>query len=281
MALLLRLCTIATFAIIIAAPSAHACSRDTACKVANGTYFIALPEASRRPPPAIMFLHGYGGSGKGTFRNRALIDALLERGYAVIAPDGSRRPDRDALSWSFHPKFPKMRDESAFLVSVRDAAIAEHGLDPDRIILSGFSVGGSMVSYLACARPDAFDAYAPVGGNFWRPHPTKCAGPVRMLHTHGWTDGTVPLEGRVLRGADSRDPNALIQGDIFHAMDIWRQTNACHFLKADGFDTDGPFWHRRWERCAPDSALELALFPGGHRVPADWADMAINWFEAL
>ena len=48
------------------------------------------------------------------------------------------------------------------MASVRDDAIARHGIDPDRIILSGFSVGGSMTAYLACAAPEAFAAYAPV-----------------------------------------------------------------------------------------------------------------------
>lgn len=263
------------------APRADACSQTTACEIEGGTYFIAMPDATDMPPPAVMFLHGYGGSGQGIFRNRALVNRLLDRGYAVISPAGSQRPGRDMLSWAFHPFFPSTRDEGAFIASVRDAAVARHGIDPERILLTGFSVGGSMVSYLACVSPDAFAAYAPVGGNFWRPHPTECAGPVRMLHTHGWTDGTVPLEGRVLRGEDSRDPDALIQGDIFHAMNIWRQTNGCHFLKADSFDTSGVFWHRTWERCAPGSALELALFAGGHRIPEGWADMALDWFEAL
>ncbi|WP_306113619.1 MULTISPECIES: PHB depolymerase family esterase [unclassified Roseovarius] len=277
-----RICALAALLSTAAISSpAQACSETTACEIEGGAYFIALPDATETPPPAVMFLHGYGGSGQGVFRNRALVDRLLDRGYAVISPAGSERPGRGILSWAFHPFFPSTRDEGAFIAAVRDTAVARHGIDPDRILLTGFSVGGSMVSYLACASPDAFAAYAPVGGNFWRPHPTKCAGPVRMLHTHGWTDGTVPLEGRVLRGADSRDPDALIQGDIFHALNIWRQTNACHFLKADSFETSGPFWHRTWERCAPGSALELALFPGGHRIPDGWADMALDWFEAL
>ena len=39
-------------------------------------------------------------------------------------------------------------------------------------------------------------AYAPVAGSFWRPHPDMeaCAGPVDLLHTHGWRDKTVPLD---------------------------------------------------------------------------------------
>lgn len=275
----------AAAALLLAAFSAdpaEACSTTTPCEIDGGEYFIAMPDKSDTPPPAVFFLHGWGSNGQAIFRsNTDVADAMLARGYAVVTPAGLQRQGRSGGTWAFHPWFPQPRDEVAFINAVREDAIASHGIDPDRTILSGFSIGGSMTSYLACTTPDSFAAYAPLGGNFWRPHPTECAGPVRMLHTHGWTDGTVPLEGRVLRGEDSRDPEALIQGDIFHAMDIWRQTNECFQLKADSFETDGLFWHRTWERCAPGSALELAIFPGGHIIPRGWADMTLDWFEAL
>jgi polyhydroxybutyrate depolymerase len=41
------------------------------------------------------------------------------------------------------------------------------------------------------------------------------------------------------------------------------------------------FWRRSWQRCTDDTALELALFPGGHGVPKGWAEMALDWFEGL
>ena len=134
-----------------------------------------------------------------------------------------------------------------------------------------------MTHYLACQAPDAFYAYIPVGGAFWRTHPDECNGPVRLLHTHGWTDTTVPLEGRVLRGSDADDPDAIMQGDVYYAMELWRAENGCRQLRGDRFDTDGPFWRRAWVRCDPDTALELALFPGGHTVPVGWAEMIVDW----
>lgn len=257
-----------------------ACSTSTPCQVAEGKYFAARPD-TEQPVPAIVFIHGFGGSGQGVLRNRGMVDAFVKLGYAVIAPDGTPRQNGGGRRWAFHPLFTSSRDEIAFIQSVRDHAIGRFNLDPDRILLGGFSIGGSMTAYLACTAPQSFAAYAPLGGNFWRPHPTRCEGPVRLLHTHGWRDGTVPLEGRVLRGEDSRDPNALIQGDIFHAMSIWRQTNGCYQLKADSFVTEPEYWHRRWERCEPGSALELVLYPGGHSIPKGWSSLVIKWFEAL
>ena len=132
-----------------------------------------------------------------------------------------------------------------------------------------------MVTYLACEAPESFAAYAPVSGGFWRPHPAGCAGPVRLLHTHGWSDTTVPLEGRFLGGGRFQ------QGDIFAGLEIWRAANRCPDQRPDAHAATGPFWRRSWTGCAPGSALELALFPGGHTVPEGWADLALDWFEAL
>jgi polyhydroxybutyrate depolymerase len=264
-------------------PAAHAgCgAAPDACTIPGGTYHIELPQTAAPGHPSLMFIHGYGGSGLGSLGNRDTVDTALQRGYAVIAPDGMPRSEGKGNSWSFMPRGPQKRDEIAFLQAVRDDAAQRHGLNPDKMLLAGFSIGGSMTSYLACAVPGAFAAYAPVSGGFWRPHPDTCAGPVRLLHTHGWTDTTVPLEGRVLRGTDSLDPDALMQGDIFHTMNIWRETNACRQLRADSFVVTDQFWRRKWDRCSDGSALELVLFPGGHMVPKGWAALALDWFEGL
>ena len=165
-----------------------ACAEDPLpCALPDGSYHVALPDGPS-PYPAVVFLHGFGGSGEGTLRNTAMVEALLARGYAVIAPDGQPRPGQTGRSWDFHPQRPATRNEAAFIQAVASDASLRFNLTRDRMILAGFSIGGSMVSYLACADPPQFSAYAPVAGSFWRPHPDSCQGPVRLLHTHGWTD---------------------------------------------------------------------------------------------
>ena len=265
---------------VFAAPLAAACGPDPEpCVLAEGQYHVRLPGGPARG--SIMFIHGYGGSGDGSLGSKVWVDRALARGYVLVAPDGIPREAGRGRSWSFMPSRPQRRDEHSFLRAVRDDAAARFGLKADAMLLAGFSIGGSLTSYVACAAPESFAAYAPVAGGFWRPHPDGCAGPVRLLHTHGWTDVTVPLEGRVLRGEDANDPEALMQGDIFYTLQMWRAANGCNQLRADRFVTEGPFLRRAWDRCAPGSALEFALFPGGHKVPEGWADMTLDWFEAF
>lgn len=249
------------------------CNGETGpCRVAGGTYHIVLPPGATGPVPAILLLHGWGGEGEGTIRNRGMVDLMLARGYAVIAPDGQPRAQGNGRSWDFHPDFPATRDETAFLMAVADDAAAQYGLDRDRMLLAGFSIGGSMVSYVACAAPDAFAAYAPVAGSFWRPHPERCTGPVRLLHVHGRADRTVPLEGREIRPG-------FAQGNVTQAMDIWRDALDCPADTPDQTETHGIYTIARWGNCAPGSRLDFALHDGGHSIPRGWAALAMDWFE--
>ena len=251
-----------------------ACGSDAgACTLPDGTYHVVLPENAGPATPAVVVLHGFGGSGEGTLRNSGMVTAMLARGYAVIAPDGQPREGRQGLSWDFHPDRPARRDEAAFVRAVADDAAARFGLDRDDMLLSGFSIGGSMTSYIACAAPESFRAYAPVAGSFWRPHPTVCAGAVDVFHIHGWQDGTVPLEGRVLG-------SGFAPGDVFHAMQIWREANGCR-LQPDTHAREDEIQIRSWTTCESGARLDFALHPGGHSVPNGWARLALDWFETL
>lgn len=246
------------------------------CTIPEGRYRIVLPDPDGAARPALMFLHGWGGSGQGILGMGGLVETALARGYAVIAPDGIPRANGRGLTWAFHPNRPGPRDDIAFLRAVRDDAAAHHGIDHDRVILGGFSIGGSMASYAACADPDGFAAYAPVAGAFWVPVPARCAGPVDLFHTHGWTDTVVPLEGRVLR--DDAAGGLFAQADIWQAMQVWRAANGCR-PDPESHDRTGPFMRRDWTECDSGKRIGFALFDGGHAVPQGWTDMMIDWVE--
>ncbi|CTQ50639.1 alpha/beta hydrolase family esterase [Jannaschia donghaensis] len=262
---------------LTAAGPAAACTRDEpACGVPMGDYRVALPDVEG-PIPAVIFLHGAGGTGRGTLGMTGTVKAITDRGYAVIAPDGLPwRSDRSGGIWSFRMDVVREtpRDEAAFFDEVVADAAQRHDVDPDNVILAGFSAGAFMVTSLACDAPESFAAYAPVSGGFWRPHPDSCDGPVRLFQTHGWTDGTVPLEGRPLGNG------RYLQGDILEGLSLFRDANGCARPDASGKRTTGDFLRRYWT-CDDGTALEFALFPGGHGVPAGWADMMLDWFEGL
>ncbi len=287
-----KIWSVATALSMTAGAGLAACGAQPApCALAGGTYEITLPQGPGGAIPAVMFLHGYGGSGAGVLRMTGMVEALTARGYAVIAPDGAPRPD-GPRSWSFLPGLGS-RDDFAFLPQVLRDAERRFGIEGDASVLAGFSSGAFMVNYLACAEPGAFAAYLPVSGGFWRPQPTACAGPVRLYHSHGWMDGTVPLEGRALGGG------RFLQGDIWAGLELWRETLGCdsHAPETKWQEQDGQLLLRGWscdvgavgaDRGADGAggfdgaggSLTFELFPGGHRVPPGWADRVLDWLEA-
>ena len=239
--------------IAIASPAAACGGPDAPCEAEDGVYHFAAAEGANAP--AILFLHGFGGTGKGILRNKGLVSAIAARGYAVIAPQGL--PFREGMkggSWNSFAN-PARRDDVAFLKAVANDAARRHGVDRDRILLAGFSGGGMMTWRIACDAPESFAGFAPIAGLLWRPLPDLCAGPFRMFHVHGWSDPVVPLEGRSVANG------AFTQGDLFRGLDLMRDALDCARDDPDGYAQSGDYLIRRWTDCAQGAELSLALHP--------------------
>ena len=243
------------------------------CQTEHGFYRLALPHDAQPPVPALIFLHGYGGSSQGAMKNVAMLARLAARGYALIAPEGLPRTGGRNRNWSVRDGGEYPRDDIAFLREVLDDA-ARRGVDRGRVLMAGFSRGASMVWDVACHAPDTARAYAPVSGAFWEPLPDTCTGPVELFHTHGWSDRRIPIEGR------SVDHGQLTQGDLFASLGILRETLGCDPQMPDTapVEADGTLWFRHWDHCLR-GRLDLMLHPGGHRIPEGWLDRALDWFE--
>ena len=242
-------------------PTAQAGCFDSAgaCKVAGGSYHVAWPPGVARDKTvaAVVALHSYKGSGLGLIKSGKMVKAILARGYAVITPEGING------NWQFRGGG---RDDVAFIRSVADDAAKRGNIARGRMMLAGFSVGGSMVAYVACRSPGAFKAYAPVSGNFWKPEPKSCAGPVNYLHTHGSTDTTMPIAGRSVGGG-------LRQANLLESLATLARASGC-----DDADVKSATTHS-WKGC--NSSLRLVMHSGGHSVPRSWAGTALDWFAGL
>jgi polyhydroxybutyrate depolymerase len=260
----------AAVAAAMCATAAMACpGAEAPCRLAEGEYRIVLPETA--PRGAVVFLHGWAALAEGIVLTDPLARDVAARGYALIAPQGVARGDSGRPDWAVRDGRGHSRDDVAFLRAVMDDAAGRFGIDRGAVLLAGFSRGGSFVWDAACAAPDLAAAYAAVAGGFWRPHPAACAGPVRLHHTHGFSDTVVPLEGRRLR-------EDVAQADVFAGLDLWRATNGCG-SRAGAHAVEGPVWSKRWTDCAA-GALSLVLHAGGHDVPGWWAGRVLDWFEA-
>lgn len=247
---------------------------DAPCTVEGGEYNVALPSAGEMPP-AVIWLHGYARSGRAMIQKPKYVEPFTARGYAVIMPSGQPWDASGKLDWGVVDGFDEERDDIAFIRAVRTDAIERFGLDPSRILLAGFSRGGSMVWDLACLSPDLARGFAAVSGAFWEPMATGCAAPVNLFHTHGFNDRLVPFEGREahFQGFDFQ------QGNVMKGIDVLRHENGCMGSAQNSFGEDGSM-QKDWSDCAAGS-IRLRLTTGGHGVPNGWRDDVLDWFEAL
>ncbi len=241
------------------------CGEEIPCELTNGEYYVHLPEnrQSDEPLGAIFFLHGHLGKAKNVIRNKNFQKMADDLGVAFVAVQGIEG------HWSFPTAPRRFRDEPAFFDEVLNDISGRFGVDRKRTMLSGFSAGGFMTWYVACADSDQFAGYAPIAGAFWQPLPDNCPTKAPYLfHVHGTTDTVVPLEGRALRGGRWH------QGDVFKSFDIWLRQNG--LAEADAKKvTDGKLKCERW---VPKTGfLELCLHGGGHSVQANWIKRA--WLE--
>lgn len=123
-----------------------------------------------------------------------------------------------------------------------------------------------MVAYVACRSPSAFKAYAPVSGNFWKPEPKSCAGPVNYLHTQGAADTTMPIAGRSVG-------KGLRQANLLESLATFARASGCGDAEVKSAIT------RKWKAC--NSSLRLVMHGGGHSVPRFWAGTVLDWFAGL
>lgn len=151
----------------------------------SGGYLLFLPrdyEKDERLWPTILFLHGAGerGDDLGILGRIALPMVLEERDdfpFIVISPQCPR-----GMRWS-----------NDFLITLLDDIVARYRVDPDRVYLTGLSMGGNGTWNLALEHPDRFAAIAPVCGWSDKKELSHLKG-IPIWVFHGELDTSVPVE---------------------------------------------------------------------------------------
>lgn len=241
-----------------AADVAKACGIDSDCMIGDRSYRIRLPLADTDGRPgALVFAHGYKGSAAGTMRNQNLARLADELGVVLVAPKSA------GDDWQIQGVPNDMQTDGAQELAYYDALLDtlrdEHGVDPERIVMTGFSAGGMMVWTLACRRSAAFAAFVPIAGTFWAPVPEACDGPAAdVIHIHGTTDRIVPLEGRPIAQTH--------QGSVTRALEM--------YLAHGGYgpavsETRGDLSCDARQN-ADGAILDYCLFEGGHSFSVEY-----------
>ena len=168
------------------------------------SYRLLRPEvAAGTRRSVVLFLHGSGERGVDNVAQLSYLPAWLAEPEArakhpcfVVAPQCRAGRMWVDVSWSdkeSSPQRPALTTDLAAAVAALDAVLADPAADPDRVIVTGISMGGYGTWDLAARMPERFAAALPIcGGGDERTAAALKAVPIWCFH--GAEDAAVPVE---------------------------------------------------------------------------------------
>lgn len=185
---------------------------------------LHLPDASERPLPLLVLLHGAGGSGSGILsRLGTFADSA---GVAVLSPD-SRDSTWDGIRGGFGP-------DVRFITRALERVFDTVAVDPARVAVGGFSDGASYAISLGLQNGDLFRRVLAYSPGFFVGGPAQ--GRPAFFISHGTADRILPIE---------RCSRLIVPALERRGYDVtFRQFNGGHDIPAD-IATAGMNWVAR------------------------------------
>ncbi|MBC8496964.1 MAG: prolyl oligopeptidase family serine peptidase [Anaerolineales bacterium] len=148
-------------------------------------YTLSIPEdySGEKPVPLVVALH-YGGHGTPFYGKSILTDmvepALRELGAVIISPDC---PSSD---WT-------QPESEVFVIEILDTIQAKHNIDSDKVLVTGYSLGGMGTWHFAASQPDRFSAGVVMAG-MPPGNALEIEWAVPLYVIHGRDDEVLPID---------------------------------------------------------------------------------------
>jgi len=171
---------------------------------AKRPYRLYLPSAydGKTAVPLLVALHGTGGDENKYFDHKDYHDGIYKieaekRGLAVLCPLGT---DANGLPTEWRG------EAEVNVIAAIDDALGRFRIDPDRIVCTGQSMGGTGTTYLCCRYPDLFAGGVPLGSTYGHVSLVANLRDVPMLYVQGGDDwpiyaatGPIPITEEMKR----------------------------------------------------------------------------------
>jgi phospholipase/carboxylesterase len=144
--------------------------------------------------PAVVMVHGL----QGNERVMTIFERTLPPGVVLVSPRAPVQVGADSYSWYSDPDEPDSYDSG---LAALESLVAElpraYPVDPDRVVLMGFSQGAALSYALLLNQPTLIYAVAGLAG-FLPERARQLAAPARLagkqvLVVHGSQDEMVPV----------------------------------------------------------------------------------------
>jgi len=176
--------------------------------------------------PVVLALHGGQGSAKVMQANSGFDQVARKNDFMVVYPEGTEfGNNRHAWNTGFLLRRQVQNsNDVAYLDTLIDKLIADHGADPSRVYITGGSNGGMMTFVYAVARTDRLAAAAPVVASMFT-FDSKPTSPLPILIINGAKDDEVPIEGGMSRNPLVRRGQEAPFKSIDQVVEFWMQVN--------------------------------------------------------
>ncbi|MFV0316108.1 MAG: alpha/beta hydrolase family esterase [Microthrixaceae bacterium] len=162
----------------------------------NGRSVLLVEPSDREPNsdelvPLVVNMHGLGGDSEQMAKVATWPEAARDDNFVVVFPQGV--DDSWNAGRCCGGAVEKGVDDVAFLDAVIAQMVAEEGVDPNQVYVTGYSNGAMMAYLYSCMRADTLAGVASVAGtNFSDCQPSQ---PVEFLQISGEQDPVVPVLG--------------------------------------------------------------------------------------
>ena len=163
-------------------------------------YFVYKPSKIAENPPLVIYFHGSLGTGE-NMRNLSGFDfdyIANEYGFLVAYPDGYENHWNDCRRSASYSANIENIDDVGFVKALISQLQSDFNIDPQKVIVSGFSNGGHMVYRLAMEAPESIFIAAPIAANMPVDENLDCVKselPVHITIFNGTEDPINPYEG--------------------------------------------------------------------------------------
>lgn len=126
---------------------------------------VFLPPDLPAGAPLLVALHGCSQTAAGFDHGCGWSELAARHGFALLLPE-QRRENNAGLCFNwFEPgDTARGRGEAESIRAMVAYLVARHGIDPERVCVTGLSAGGAMVAALLATHPDVFAAGAIFAG---------------------------------------------------------------------------------------------------------------------
>lgn len=235
-----------------------------------------VPASKPYAPPLLLVLHGSLGDGvQMREASRYGFDLIADReGIVVVYPDGYEQHWNDCRASADYAANTEQIDDVGFLKALVRRMIDEHGIDPERVYVTGISNGGHMAFRLGMEAPELVAGIAAVAANLPVFKNIDCSlseQPVATMIMNGTEDPINPYEGGIvtLLGDSSR-------GEVQSALD-----SASYWAQRAGYQGAGTLKEVPRRKAYDYTAVErrdwwapgkapvslVTIINGGHTLP--------------